>query len=62
MINKSSQKMGFMRPKEAANFLGVGLSTFWRYVSQGKIQTSKLTSGVTIIAIDELNRFANQSF
>ncbi|MDD3775679.1 MAG: hypothetical protein PHV08_06970 [Sulfurovaceae bacterium] len=56
------QQRGFLRPKEAAIFLGVGLSTFWRYVKQEKIKTSKLTSGVTIIAIDELNRFANQSF
>lgn len=58
----TTQQRGFLRPKEAALFLGVGLSTFWRYVKQNKIKTSKLTTGVTIVAIDELNRFANQSF
>ncbi len=56
------QQRGFLRPKEAANFLGVGLSTFWRYVKHDKIKTNKLTTGVTIISRDELNRFINQSF
>ena len=26
-----------MRPKNAAAMLGIGLSTFWRYVQQGRL-------------------------
>lgn len=45
------------RPKDAASFLGVGLSTFFLYVSQGKIKTIKLSDRVTIVRQEELDRF-----
>lgn len=45
------------RPKDAAPYLSVGLSTFWLYVSQGKIKTIKLSDRVTIVTQEELDRF-----
>lgn len=50
-----------VRPKNAAKFLDIGLSTFWLYVSQGKIQTIKLSDRVTVVHEDELQRFINHS-
>ncbi|WP_373033425.1 helix-turn-helix domain-containing protein [Sulfurovum sp.] len=50
------EKQNF-RPKEAAEFLGVGLSTIWMYVKQGKIKTTKLSERVTIIQRKELEIF-----
>lgn len=63
-IQKSGGKGGndmVIRPKNAAKYLDIGLSTFWLYVSQGKIKTIKLSDRVTVVHEDELNRFINQS-
>ena len=43
------------RAKELAEDLGVGLSTIWRWVKQGKIKSYKLSGGVTVFDIDEIN-------
>ncbi len=45
------------RPKEAAQYLSIGLSTLWRYIKQDKIKTSKLSDQVTIITKQELDSF-----
>lgn len=45
------------RPKEAAEFLSIGQSTFFRYVQQGLIKTIKYSKGVTIVEHSELERF-----
>jgi excisionase family DNA binding protein len=45
------------RPKEAARYLSVGLSTFWLYVQQKKIKTVKLSDQVTIVTKAELDAF-----
>jgi len=45
------------RPKKAAEYLGIGLSTFWLYVKQNKIKVSKLSPQVTVVSEDELKRF-----
>lgn len=44
------------RAKELAEYLGVGLSTIWRYASQRKIKAYKLSGGVTVFNIDEVTR------
>lgn len=43
------------RPKEAAEYLGVGLSTIWLYIAQNKLKARKLSHRVTIIAKSELD-------
>jgi len=47
------------RPKNAAHYLDIGLSTFWMYVKQQRITVKKLSSRVTVVSEDELNRFVN---
>ena len=45
------------RPKEVAEYLGIGLSTVWLYIKQGKLKKTKLSDRVTVITKDELDRF-----
>ena len=49
------------RPKEAAKFLGVGLSTVWLYIKQNKLKATKLSDRVTIISKESLDNFINAS-
>lgn len=42
------------RAKELAEYLGVGLSTIWRWVKDSKIRSQKITRGVTVFDIDEV--------
>lgn len=42
------------RPKVASQKLGIGLSTFWLYVNQGKINTTKLSKRVTVVGEKDL--------
>lgn len=50
-----------MRAKEAHKYLGVGLSTLWLYVKQGKIRAYKLSDRVTIFKKDELDALIESS-
>ena len=50
-----------MRAKEAHKYLGVGLSTLWLYVKQGKIKAYKLSDKVTIFKKSDLDAFINAS-
>ena len=45
------------RPKDAAAQLSIAISTFWLYVKQGKLKTTKLSDRVTVVSEDELIRF-----
>lgn len=49
-----------MRAKEAAKYLGVGLSTIWLYAKQGKLIPIKLSDRVTIFKKEDLDRFINR--
>lgn len=53
-----TEKQNF-RAKEAAKYLGVGLSTVWLYVKQKKITAIKLSDRVTIFKKENLDRFIN---
>ena len=50
-----------IRAKDAAKYLGVGLSTVWLYAKQGKITPIKLSERVTIFKRSELDTFINAS-
>ena len=52
--------LNYMRAKQAAKYLGVGLSTVWLYVKQGKITSIKLSERVTIFKKEELDRFIDE--
>ncbi len=47
------------RPKQAAENYGVGLSTIWLYIKQGKLTTTKVSDKVTVLDTNELELFFN---
>ena len=47
------------RAKEAAQYIGVGLSTIWLYAKQGKLKAYKLSDRVTIFKKKDLDNFIN---
>jgi predicted DNA-binding transcriptional regulator AlpA len=50
--------LNVLRAKDAAKFLGIGLSTFWRWVADGKIkQGIHLGSRVTVWERTTLEKF-----
>jgi excisionase family DNA binding protein len=59
MNNKELQIAYNLRAKEACKYLGIGLSTLWLYVKQGKIKPIKLSPRVTIFKKSELDNFIN---
>jgi len=46
-----------VRVKEAALFLGVGVSTVWAYRKRGLITAYKLSDKVTVFKLEELEAF-----
>ena len=50
------EKQNF-RAREAAKYLGVGLSTIWHYAKQGKLHPIKLSDRVTIFKKEDLDAF-----
>lgn len=51
----------FYRIPDVAKQLSIAESTAWLYIKQGKLKTIKLSPRVTVIDIDELNRFIDQA-
>jgi predicted DNA-binding transcriptional regulator AlpA len=50
------QTKKFMRAKELANHLGIGLSTVWLWNKQGKITSKKLSERVTVFEVAEVEK------
>ncbi len=48
-----------MRAKQAAIYMGVGLSTVWYFAKHGKITPIKLSDRVTIFKKEDLDNFIN---
>ncbi len=46
----------YLRAKEVAQYLGVGLSTVWFYAKQGKLKAKKISQRVTVFDIDEVEK------
>lgn len=44
----------YMRAKELAKHLGIGLSTVWLYAKQGRIIPKKLSEKVTVFDVAEV--------
>jgi predicted DNA-binding transcriptional regulator AlpA len=51
----------YYRAKEAANFLGIGVSTVWLYAKQQKLLPKKLSPKVTVFDIEDLNKLLHES-
>ena len=56
-MNKEIKKK--YRAKELALYIGVGLSTIWLYIKQGKLSTTKVSAKVTVLDTNELELFFN---
>lgn len=48
----------YFRAKEASVYLGVGLSTIWLMVRQGKLTSRKLSEKVTVFSKQDLDKLA----
>lgn len=46
-----------MRPKDAAQYLGISIASFWRLCSKGLLKPRKLTPRTTTITIGDLRAF-----
>lgn len=46
-----------LRASDAAKYLGIGVSTLWRFTSEGKLKSIKLSERITVWPKDELDRF-----
>lgn len=46
----------FMRAKQLAEHLGIGLSTVWLYAKQGKITPKKASDRVTLFEVAEVEK------
>lgn len=42
------------RAKELAEYLGIGLSTVWKWVKEERIKAHKISAGVTVFDIEEV--------
>ncbi len=50
-----------LRAKDCAEYLGIALSTFWKWVKQGKIPAgTRLSSRCTVWGLDTLNKFLEE--
>lgn len=49
----------YLRPKEMAKYLNIGLSTVWLYAKQGKLTPKKLSERVTLFSLEEADRLIN---
>lgn len=46
----------YMRAKQLSMHLGIGLSTVWAYVKQGKITANKISERVTLFDVVEVEK------
>jgi excisionase family DNA binding protein len=44
------------RVGELSKYLGIGESTIWRYIKEGKLQFYKIGNKITILDIDEVTK------
>ena len=57
-MNANTQKK-YMRPKEVAAYMGIGMTTVWRYAKEGKLNPRKISPRVTVFNIDEIENLIN---
>ena len=57
-VTEQNHSAGAMRAKTAAAFLGIGQSTFWRWVKEGRIPKGKrLSARATVWIRSDLEQF-----
>lgn len=61
-LTKQGFSGGVLRAKDAAAFLALGESTFWRWCQQGKLPRGiRLSARCTVWKREDLERFLNQA-
>jgi len=60
MHNSSNTLKEYLRAKEVAEYLSIGLSTVWLYVKQGKLTPKKPSPRVTLFHINDIKRLLNE--
>ena len=61
MQNNSTTNQGAMRAHDAAKFLGVAVSTFWRWVKEGRLPKGRrLSSRCTVWLRADIERFLEE--
>lgn len=62
-VSKIERHSGVVRARDAALFLGIGESTFWRWVKEGRIvRGTRLSARATVWKLADLERFLEQHF
>lgn len=51
----------FLRAKEVAEYMGIGLSTVWLYASNGTLTPKKISPRVTVFSIEEIDNLIENS-
>ncbi|MCG3710993.1 helix-turn-helix transcriptional regulator [Aliarcobacter butzleri] len=54
--HKKNQTQKYMRVGELSKYLGIGKSTIWLYVRQGKINSKKISSYITLFDVEEVEK------
>lgn len=49
----------YLRAKEVAEYLGIGLSTVWCYAKEGRLIPKKISPRVTVFSVDEIDNLLN---
>lgn len=58
MKKKTTHKQNY-RAKEAAEYLGIAISTIWLYAKQGRLNPRKLSPRITVFSKNELDNLGN---
>lgn len=52
-----SEAKQMLRAKQVAQIYGVSVTSVWNYAKKGYFTPIKITDGVTLFSVDELNKF-----
>lgn len=58
-MNEPTPTLVYLRPKSAAEYLGISIATFWRLVAKGKIPTAKVSTRTTVCKKEDLDVLIN---
>ncbi|WP_066220374.1 helix-turn-helix transcriptional regulator [Aliarcobacter cryaerophilus] len=52
----------YMRAKQIAHHFSISLPTIWLYLRQGKINSKKISSNITVFNVDEVEKALFENF
>ena len=54
---KIEEKKRVLRTRDAHKYLGIGRTTLWKYIKEGKLTPINLSKGIVVFEISELDSF-----